>query len=144
MSLDATRTTRDYLYGRLLAVADNIEWLALKVAKENRDTNAAKLFQRFADHPVSTWRQLEGKLQPYRTRLRSKRTGALVKRERLLDQIIGMFRSDVDGNSEFTDNSRLSGEFLLGFHNQRADLQPQKPVVVGEYETSDEEEGEEQ
>jgi len=144
MSLDATRTTRDYLYGRLLAIADNIEWLALKVAKENRDTNAAKLLQRFADHPFTTWRQLEGKLQPYMTRLRSKRTGALVKRERLLDQIIGMFRSDVDGNSEFTDNSKLSGEFLLGFHNQRADLQPKKPVVVGEGETSDEEEGEEQ
>lgn len=144
MSLDATRTTRDYLYGRLLAVADNLEWLALKVAKENRDTNAAKLLQRFADHPFTTWRQLEGKLQPYMTRLRSKRTGALVKRERLLDQIIGMFRSDVDGNSEFTDNSKLSGEFLLGFHNQRADLQPKKLVVVGEGETSDEEEGAEQ
>jgi len=144
MSLDATRTTRDYLYGRLLAVADNIEWLALKVAKENRDTNAAKLFQRFADHPFTTWRQLEGKLQPYRTRLRGKRTGALVKRELLLDQIAGMFRSDVSGNSEFTDNSKLSGEFLLGFHNQRADLQPKKPVVVGEGELSDEEEGAEQ
>lgn len=54
MSLDQRRTTRDYLYGRLLAIAENIESLALFVARENRDTSAAKLMQRFADHPYTT------------------------------------------------------------------------------------------
>jgi CRISPR-associated protein Csd1 len=127
MSLDETRTTRDYLYGRLLAIADNIEGLALRVADENRDTNAAQLMQHFADNPFTTWRTLELKLQPYITRLRSKRTKALSRRQHVLDDVMGLFRVDVHGVSEFTDNSKLSGEFLLGFHNQRTDLIPKKP-----------------
>jgi CRISPR-associated protein Csd1 len=127
MSLDETRTTRDYLYGRLLAIADNIEDLALRVADENRDTNAAQLMQRFADNPFTTWRTLELKLQPYITRLRSKLTKALSRRQRLLDDVMGLFRVDVQGVSEFTYNSKLSGEFLLAYHVQRAVLIPKKP-----------------
>jgi CRISPR-associated protein Csd1 len=127
MSLDETRTTRDYLYGRLLAIADSIEALALRVADESRDTNAAQLMQRFADNPFTTWRTLELKLQPYMTRLRSSRAGALTIREKLLDHVMGLFRVDVHGVSEFTDSKKLSGEFLLGFHNQRAALIPKKP-----------------
>lgn len=145
MSLEETRTTRDYLYGRLLAIADNIEGLALRVADEGRDTNAAQLMQRFADNPFTTWRTLELKLQPYMTRLRSSRAGALTIRKKLLDHVMGLFRIDVHGVSEFTDNSKLSGEFLLGFHNQRADLTPKKPnkdAVVNELESNlSEEEG---
>jgi len=48
MALEENRTTRDYLFGRLLAIAENIEQRALHVAGENRDTNAAKLMQRFS------------------------------------------------------------------------------------------------
>lgn len=55
MSLEPERCSRDYLYGRLLAIAEHIEERALYVG-EKRDTNAAKLMQRFADHPFSTWR----------------------------------------------------------------------------------------
>jgi CRISPR-associated protein Csd1 len=131
MSLDETRTTRDYLYGRLLAIADNIEGLALRVANESRDTNAAQLMQRFADNPFTTWRILEFKLRPYMTRLRSSRAGALNIREQLLDNVMGLFRVDVHGVSEFTDNSKLSGEVLLGYHNQRAALIPKKPNKDG-------------
>ena len=127
MSLDETRTTRDYLYGRLLAIADNIEGLALRVAGESRDTNAAQLMQRFADNPLATWRTLELKLQPYMTRLRINRAGALTIRKKLLDHVMDLFRIDVHGDSEFTDNRKLNGEFLLGFHNQRADLTPKRP-----------------
>ncbi len=42
MSLEKDRTTRSYLYGRLLAVADVLEQAALRTAGENRDTNAAR------------------------------------------------------------------------------------------------------
>jgi CRISPR-associated protein Csd1 len=139
MSLDETRTTRDYLYGRLLAIADNIEGLALRVADENRDTNAAQLMQRFADNPFTTWRTLELKMRPYMTRLRSSRAPALTIREKLLDHVMGLFRVNVHGVSEFADNSKLSGEFLLGYHNQRAALIPKKPikdVVVNEPESN--------
>ena len=47
MALEETRTTRDYLYGRLLALADSLEEWALSEAKEGRQTNAARLMQRF-------------------------------------------------------------------------------------------------
>ncbi len=129
MSLDETRHTREYLYGRLLAIADNLEELALFVARENRETNAARLTQRFADHPFTTWRTLELQLKPYVSRLRGSRAGALQIRERLLDEVMSRFPV-VDGESSFTDNRRLSGEFLLGFHSQREALRAKKPGPI--------------
>jgi CRISPR-associated protein Csd1 len=119
MALEENRTTRDYLYGRLLAIAENIEQRALHVANEKRDTNAAKLMQRFADHPFSTWRNIEGALTPYKTRLRSKRPSVLLERDKLLDAVMGMFSRE-----DFVSDSKLSGEFLLGYHCQRATLWP--------------------
>ncbi|MGB5686944.1 MAG: type I-C CRISPR-associated protein Cas8c/Csd1, partial [Candidatus Electrothrix sp.] len=43
MALEEDRTTRDYLYGRLLAIAERIEEVALNVGGEKRPTNAARL-----------------------------------------------------------------------------------------------------
>lgn len=116
MSLE-NRTTRDYLYGRLLAIADYLEHQALYLAIENRDTNAAKLMQRFADHPYSTWRNIELSLNSYQTRLRSKNPKLLGYLEKALDEVYGLFNEE-----EFIDDKKLSGEFLLGFHCQRQAL----------------------
>ena len=69
MALDRTRNTRDYLFGRLLAVADGIEGLALKDANEKLQTNASRLMQRFSDYPSSTWLNIELALVPYKARL---------------------------------------------------------------------------
>ena len=127
MSLEETRFSRDYLYGRLLAVADSIEDIALSVAGEGRETNAARLMQRFADHPFTTWRTLELQLRPYIARLRGSRyAGALVVRQKLLDTLIDSFPATDAGENSFTDNRRLSGEFLLGYHSQRAALRAKK------------------
>jgi CRISPR-associated protein Csd1 len=119
MSLEEKRLTRDYLFGRLLAIAENIEQRALHLAGERRDTNAAKLMQRFADHPCSTWRTIELALTPHKTRLRANRPGVLLEREKLLDAVVGMFREE-----DFISDSKLSGEFLLGYHCQRSALWP--------------------
>jgi CRISPR-associated protein Csd1 len=75
MSLESDRTTRDYLFGRLLAVAEHLEGLALHLSGEKRDTTAAKLMQRFADRPASTWRTIELAIIPSKSRLRIKRPG---------------------------------------------------------------------
>jgi len=124
MTLEKNRTTRDYLYGRLLAIADYLEHQALHLADENRDTNAAKLMQRFADHPYSTWRSIELSLNPYQTRLRSKNLKLLGYLEKTLDEVYCLFNEE-----EFIDDKKLSGEFLLGFHCQRQALwnKPEKP-----------------
>lgn len=119
MTLETDRGTRDYLYGRLLAIAENIESRALFVARETRDTTAARLMQRFADRPYSTWRTIELALVPYKTRLRASRGGYLFKMDGLLDDVMGAFSGD-----DFTQDGPLSGEFLLGYHCQRQALKP--------------------
>lgn len=119
MALETERTTRDYLYGRLLALADHIESRALHVGGETRDTAAAKLMQRFAQRPASTWRTIELALAPAKSRLRSKRGGFMHEMEKLHDQIVCAFQ----GN-DFINDSPLSGEFLLGYHCQREALKP--------------------
>lgn len=119
MALDESRKTRDYLYGRLLALADSLEQWALSKAGEDRQTNAARLMQRFADHPYSTWRTIELSLAPYKARL----GGQSQKRQALIDKVHSMF----DPPEDYTSDKKLSGEFLLGYHCQRAELRKGKP-----------------
>lgn len=110
MALDPDRKTRDYLYGRLLALADSLEEWALNEAHEKRETNAARLMQRFAERPHSTWRTIELALTPYKARL----GGKSKKRQQMIDEVIASFDPD-----DFLYDKRLSGEFLLGYHCQR-------------------------
>lgn len=117
MALDRERNSRDYLYGRLLALAERLENCALYVGGEQRDTNAGRLMQRFADRPYSTWRNIETSLTPYKTRLRTKRGGFLHNIETEMDAIEALFNAD-----DFLSDRRLSGEFLLGYHCQRSAL----------------------
>lgn len=121
MTLETDRNSRDYLYGRLLAIAEHIESRALYVAGEKRDTTAAKLMQRFADRPASTWRTIELALTPSKSRLRAKRPGSLYDMEKLHDEVVSSFQGE-----DFLDDSKLSGEFLLGYHCQRQILNPPK------------------
>lgn len=123
MALETERTSRDYLYGRLLSIAEHIEERALYVADEKRDTTASRLMQRFADRPNSTWRTIELALTPYKTRLRAKRPAFLHEMKTLLDAVIASFEE-----GDFSSDKKLSGEFLLGYHCQRQALNPPKSV----------------
>ena len=113
MALDTERKSRDYLYGRLLAVAENIELWALGESNESRPTNALRLMQKFSERPYSTWRTLELALTPYKVRLGNKIAG----RQKLMDEIMDAFLPE-----DFTSDKKLSGEFLLGYHSQRSAL----------------------
>ena len=124
MALEPDRNSRDYLFGRLLAYADHIEQRALRLAGEQRDTHAAKLMQRFADHPSSTWRQINGQLGPAKSRMRSRSPGYLHQLEQQIDQIFELFQGD-----DFTSDRKLTAEFLLGYHCQRAMLNAPKPAA---------------
>lgn len=117
MALDRTRRSRDYLFGRLLAVADNLEQMALQLSEEKRETNAARQMAHFARKPMSSWRDLDSqKLPPYRSRLQTRAPGFLRARQGEIQEICDLFNPD-----EF-DDKPLSGEFLLGFHCQRSAL----------------------
>jgi CRISPR-associated protein Csd1 len=124
MGLDPNCASRDYLYGRLIAIAERIESIALHVAKENRPTTAARLMQRFADRPHSTWRTIELALQPYMQRLQSSRGGFLHNMRELLDHVCGMFQRE-----DFQSERPLSGEFLLGYHCQRLEWNKDKDIT---------------
>ncbi len=117
LALDENRKTRDYLYGRLLALAESLEQWALSKAGEYRPTTAARLMHRFAEHPYSTWRTIELALGPYKARL----GGMSLKRQRLISEVVALFAPD-----DFTNDKKLSGEFLLGYHCQREALWKQK------------------
>lgn len=121
MGLEEERTDRDYLYGRLLALAQHLESTALYVAGENRSTTAERLMQRFADHPVSTWRTIELALTPYRQRLQANRPGYLNRMRQRLDSVYALFQS-----GDFERPERLSPEFLLGYHCQSQALYAHK------------------
>ena len=76
MSLDTQNRSRDYLYGRLIAQAESMEWYALYLQNgkktPTRATNAERYFQQFAQRPYSTWRNLASeKLVPYQNYLTS-------------------------------------------------------------------------
>lgn len=116
MSLDESIASRDYLYGRLLAVAEYIERTALDAAGEDRPTNAERLMQRFADRPFETWRQIELHLSPYMQRLQnSAKAGFLIYAKREMQKIYDMMAPE-----DFASKAKLSGEFLLGYHCQRS------------------------
>lgn len=114
VGLDESLTSRDYLYGRLLAVAERIEEVALQVAGEKRATTAERYIQQFAERPYSTWRNIELALTPYIARLRNNRGGFLNLREQELTKITDSF-----DHADFINDKRLSGEFLLGYHSQK-------------------------
>jgi len=111
MSLDETRTTRDYLYGRLLAIADVLEEKALYKAKEKRATNAARYMQQFSQRPYQTWKQIHEALTPYMVRL-----GGAHYYKNLMAQVVNLNPEALEGNKP------LSGEYLLGYYCQRQKL----------------------
>lgn len=132
MALEEDRATRDYLYGRMLSIAEHIEGRALHIAGEKRDTAAARLMQRFSDRPASTWKTIELALAPAKSRLRASRGGFLWNMEKLLDDVVSAFDSE-----DFTSDRPLSGEFLLGYHCQRHALRVSTPVIEDDQTTNE-------
>ena len=117
MALDPSLSSRDYLSGRLLAVADYLEYSVLTDNEINRPTNAMRLMARFAERPYSTWRNLEMALMPYKFRLSSNRPGLMAWLNTLLGEIHQLFSVE-----DFENDRPLSGEYLLGYYCQRQDF----------------------
>lgn len=114
MSLEQDNTSRDYLHGRLLAVAEKIESVTLSMMNESRLTNAERLFQRFSMMPSTTWLNIENAIKPYQQKLNAKNPWLDTAYKALIDDISYKFK---EGEGALDD--KLSGEFLLGYHCQR-------------------------
>ena len=116
MSLDTQNRSRDYLYGRLIAQAESMEWYALYLQNvkktPTRATNAERYFQQFAQRPYSTWRNLASeKLVPYQNYLTSQGKDFY---KQAIGEIMELFQRD-----DYVCDDKLSGEFLLGYHCQK-------------------------
>lgn len=122
MSLEKTNQSRDYLYGRLLAQAESLEWYALYLQNgkkaPTRATNAERYFQQFAQRPYSTWLNIESvKLVPYKNYLTSLGKDFY---KQAIGEIMDLFEND-----DFMCDDKLSGEFLLGYHCQKMEIDHQ-------------------
>ena len=117
LALETTRPDRDYLFGRLLALADNLESHARYLqtqgnSTEKRPTNAVRYMQRFAVKPYSTWGLIFEQLNPYIQRL----NGA-EGYQRQIDDILSLFAPE-----DFMSDKRLTPLYLMGYSLQRRAL----------------------
>lgn len=121
MKLDKENYSRDYLYGRLLAVYDRIENAALNRRSQkdengkldHRDTNAMRLWSAFVAHPMACAANLQKCVNPY---LSSLPYSCRIFYQNELTEIYS--KMDEAGFS----NRPLSPEYLHGFYLERAEL----------------------
>lgn len=118
MALNDDCKDRSYLYGRLLAIADRIEYQTYSKEDSKRITNAKRYMTAFYQRPYDTWRIIEQSIQPYLNKLKAP---ARRYYENLLDDVYWKF-----DESTFTDNRKLEGIYLLGFHSQSYELKKRK------------------
>lgn len=116
MSLERNRTTRSYLYGRLLAVADKLEEATYQ-KDEKRATHAARFTQAFANRPYTTWANIEKSLESYKRNLATNKPGLFSYFDNEIRAIMEQFTAE-----EFIKDEKLDGEFLLAYHCQRTSL----------------------
>ncbi|MFD2115579.1 type I-C CRISPR-associated protein Cas8c/Csd1 [Paenibacillus yanchengensis] len=110
VALDKENVDRNYLFGRLLAVADVLERNAL--GGEQRATNAIRYMNAFVRHPARTWSTIQQSLQPYQARLGTKATYW----NKIIDEIGAKMPV------EQFNNQPLTSLYLLGFYSQRHEL----------------------
>jgi len=123
LELENTRTDRDYLFGRLLAIADQIESHAryLQTQKndvDKRPTNAIRYMSAFAAKPFRTWELIYRQLSPYIQRLNG---GEWYQKQ--IDDIMSLFV----GN-EYENDKSLNGNYLMGYSLQRRTLKLKNSV----------------
>lgn len=110
--LQANAKNPDYLYGRLLAVADFIEEKAMDKGRDY-PTNAVRLMQKFVQYPFETWPKIHDKVV-----LSFKKLGSNSKIYQMLIEEIEQLFSECSRYEHLT----LSFAFLQGFSSQRQKL----------------------
>lgn len=112
---DKYRKDRDYLFGMLLAVLDDIEssyYYHSNVA--SRETNASKLWNIYSRYPARTFEEIRRKLQPY---LAKTSKPIRENQSKKIEHILECLR-DIDGFN----NKPLNENYLLGYYCERAEI----------------------
>lgn len=116
VALQEENSLRDYLFGRLLGIAEVMEQRQLKERNEDRATNATRYFNAFSQHPARTWMVIRKQLNPY-----FQRSGDLTGYYAMLIQQI----EDRLTVEDMTD-APLSPVFLMGYSSQIQSLYTKK------------------
>ena len=109
--------SRDYLYGGILAVLENIEVAA---TNNERVTNAEKYWSMFMQSPAETHLRLQAKVRPYLDRLKRGDTGIYIHYMKHLEKLESQLH-DLE-LTESQRNRRLNEDFVLGYYAQRKQL----------------------
>lgn len=117
VSLDKNYNSRDYLFGRLLAVADSIEAFSNRKAKIERQTNTKQMLSNLVSRPSVAYAELCLKLMPYREKLEKTHPAFIHSREAIEREIFNLMSVE-----DFNDNSALGHEWILGYQHQEHDL----------------------
>lgn len=118
MELDRNSDDRSYLYGRLLAVYEQVERRTYDY-EENREPNAIRYQAAFSQHPATMRKVIEEQLLPYFDRLKVK-DRLFYKKE--IEEISNMFRTE----DMKIINKQLDYLYLIGYWTERAALRKGK------------------
>lgn len=129
--LDEMNNSRDYLYGRLLAVIELIETTA---TSSDKITNAEKLWATYMQSPQKTYGILIKRIRPYMDRLK-KNNKYYYYYDTLLSELTNAI-NDLD-LSNGQQNSRLNEDFIFGYYAQKKQTYTKK-VKQGEEKNHDE------
>lgn len=113
--VDETIDDRSYLFGRILACAEQIERRVQSQTGETRPTNAERLRLVFVQRPAKTTALLQQKLTPYLNRMRANGVSR-DKRYSTLQELVGRL-----GAENYT-NKPLNELYLLGYACQMMDF----------------------
>jgi CRISPR-associated protein Csd1 len=124
LELETTCSDRDYLFGRLLAIADRLENHArylqtLKDDTDKRPTNAVRYMTAFTSKPMRMWHQIFKQLNPYIQRLNGAE-GYQRQIDDIMEQLL---------HAEGFNDKPLGGKYLLGYSLQRKAMQHKKEDI---------------
>ncbi|KAB1437879.1 type I-C CRISPR-associated protein Cas8c/Csd1 [Candidatus Galacturonibacter soehngenii] len=115
MSLNRENHNRDYLYGRLLAVAHKLEYdTYTKEEQGKRITNAERYRNMMIKRPNKTWLDIYKKLHSYEKKLNRK---LQVMYQKEFQEIYDSFQE-----GDYTKKEKLGELVLLGYHCQLSEL----------------------
>ena len=116
MSIDKENTNRSYVWGRILAVLDNIEIWArnlqskVREKKDNRPTNVIRLFNAFALQPFNVFKIIREQINPYIAIIQ--KNGGYANPDRELSELISLLEN-------YKDNRPLEPDYLFGYYLQK-------------------------
>lgn len=122
LSVQEENNDRDYLFGRLLGVAEVMERKILKDRNESRATNATRLFNTFSQRPARTWQVIRKQLNPYFIRLGEQANFYSILIQKIESKI----------SIEYMNDKPLGPVFLLGYSSQVQDLYTKKEEITND------------